>query len=260
VLRTNYRNKAGVSVLAAAVREGDVDQTLAILGSGREDVHWCRAEEGAPITGRSDPRLLQVRRAAVAAGRDVVESAQAGDAAGALAALGSFRLLCAHRRGSAGAATWMANVEAWLEEGVDGFSAEGTWYAGRPLIMTANDYSLRLFNGDVGVIVAGPGGRLSAAFERGGEVIEVSTTRLAAVDTVYAMTVHKAQGSQFSAVAVVLPQPGSPILTRELLYTALTRAREEVTLIGDEAAIREAVLHPIARSSGLRRRIWEPAQ
>jgi exodeoxyribonuclease V alpha subunit len=101
---------------------------------------------------------------------------------------------------------------------------------------------------------------VAAAFERRGEVVQFSPTRLAAVDTVYAMTVHKSQGSQFRGVAVMLPDPASPILTRELLYTAITRARDQLILVGTDAAVRSAVTRPIARSSGLRHALWhEPA-
>jgi exodeoxyribonuclease V alpha subunit len=104
------------------------------------------------------------------------------------------------------------------------------------------------------VIASGPG-HVSAAFERHGQVVEFSPTRLAAVDTVYAMTVHKSQGSQFDTAAVLLPDPTSPILTRELLYTAVTRARRELILVGTEEAIRAAVSRPVARASGLRWRL-----
>ena len=95
-----------------------------------------------------------------------------------------------------------------------------------------------------------------AAFERGGEVVNVSPTRLAAVDTVYAMTVHKSQGSQFHTVAFVVPAAGSRLLTRELLYTAVTRAREQLIVVGSEDAIRSAIERPISRASGLRRALW----
>jgi exodeoxyribonuclease V alpha subunit len=141
---------------------------------------------------------------------------------------------------------WTARIEDWTGAG----GAE--WYVGRPLLVTENDYGLQLFNGDTGVVVAAPGG-LMAAFER----VEISPTRLAAVDTVYAMTVHKSQGSQFDTAAVVLPEPTSPILTRELLYTAVTRARRELILVATEESIRAAVARPVARASGLRRRLTD---
>jgi exodeoxyribonuclease V alpha subunit len=104
-------------------------------------------------------------------------------------------------------------------------------------------------------VATGEGG-VGAAFERRGEVVAFRPSRLGAVDTAYAMTVHKSQGSQFDAAAVLLPAPTSQVLTRELLYTAVTRARERLVLAGTEEAIRAAVARPIARASGLRRRLW----
>jgi ATP-dependent exoDNAse (exonuclease V) alpha subunit len=111
----------------------------------------------------------------------------------------------------------------------------GSGHLGRPLLVTENDYGLRLYNGDTGVVVATTPDRLAAVFERGGELLELSPTRLAAVDTVCAMTIHKSQGSQFEAVAVLLPDPASPILTRELPYTAITRGRRRLLLAGPPA-------------------------
>ena len=122
--------------------------------------------------------------------------------------------------------------------------------------MTQNDYSLRLFNGDTGVIVARDGGRKRAVFERQGGLVEISPTRLDAVDTVYALTIHKSQGSQVDAAAVLLPDPSSRILTRELMYTAVTRARHSMTVCGSEAAIRACLARPVAHASGLARRLW----
>ena len=95
-----------------------------------------------------------------------------------------------------------------------------------------------------------------AAFERGDSMLEFSPTRLSAVETVYAMTIHKSQGSQFDVAAVLLPPPSSRILTRELLYTAATRARGRLILVGTEETIRAAVERPVARASGLGQRLW----
>jgi exodeoxyribonuclease V alpha subunit len=150
----------------------------------------------------------------------------------------------------------MTTGERWLSSDIEGFASDGLWYVGRPLLVTENDYSLRLYNGDTGVVVAAGPSRVVAVFERGGEVVEVSPTRLASVDTVYAMTVHKAQGSQFDTVAVLLPGPDSPILTRELLYTAVTRAQRRLFVAGTEESVRAAVSRPIARASGLRGALW----
>ena len=185
----------------------------------------------------------------------MIEAARAGDAAAALDALGAHRVLCAHRQGQYGVAAWMARIEGWVSAAAGGFG-DSPWYPGRPLLVTENDYGLRLFNGDTGVVVAAGEGRVTAAFERRGEILAFSPARLRAVETVYAMTVHKSQGSQFGTAAVLLPDPSSRLLTRELLYTAVTRAREELILAGTEEAIRAAVARPIARASGLRRRLW----
>src|SRR5208283_2368197 len=151
---------------------------------------------------------------------------------------------------------WTQLIEGWLLAEVEDFAVGTDWYIGRPLIVTENDHALQLFNGDIGVVVKGRARPMEAVFERGGEVVTVSPTRLAAVDTVYAMTVHKSQGSQFEVVAFLLPGPDSRILTRELLYTAITRAQERLILVGPEESIRAAIAKPIARASGLRQALW----
>ena len=234
VLDRVHRYGTPIANVAEAIRSGDGDAVVEALGG---------------VTWVEDPEILRDRVVATAA--KVLEAARAGDGSAAIAALGAFRVLCAHRRGPYGVSAWTARIEEWI-----GNEAGGDWYVGRPLLVTENDYGLRLFNGDTGVVIASGPGRVSAAFERHGEVVEFSPTRLAAVDTVYAMTVHKSQGSQFATAAVLLPEPTSPILTRELLYTAVTRAREELILVGSEQSVRAAVERPIARASGLRGRLW----
>ena len=144
---------------------------------------------------------------------------------------------------------WTARIEGWLA------LERARWYAGRPLLVTENDYGLRLYNGDTGVVVATADGRTTAAFERQGEVVLFPPARLGAIDTVYAMTVHKSQGSQFGTAAVLLPPPTSQVLTRELLYTAVTRAQSRLILAGTEETIRAAVARPVARASGLGQRL-----
>ncbi len=108
-------------------------------------------------------------------------------------------------------------------------------------------------------MVVADGERRVAAFDRGDEIARVSPARLAAVDTVYAMTVHKSQGSQFDTVAFLVPGMNSRVLTRELLYTAVTRAQERLILLGLEESIRAAIDRPITRASGLRRALWGEA-
>ena len=152
-----------------------------------------------------------------------------------------------------GVAAWTARIEGWLAAAIGDFDPDGPAYVGRPLLVTENDYELRLYNGDTGVIVRSPQGRVSAAFERGGELLEFAPTRLGAIETALAMTIHKSQGSQFDTAVVLLPAHTSRILTRELLYTAATRARVRLILAGTEEALRAAVSRRAARASGLRR-------
>jgi exodeoxyribonuclease V alpha subunit len=252
VLRRVHRFAGAIADLAEAVRGGDAGATLAVLSAGHDDVRWLDVDIASPDARET---LRPVRDTAVAAGRRIVEAARAGDAAAAIAALGTFRILCAHRRGPYGVATWNLVIESWLARELDRF-AEDPWYLGRPLLVTENDYSLRLYNGDTGVIVARENGRKAAVFERQGGLVEISPTRLDAVDTVHALTIHKSQGSQVDAVAVLLPDPSSRILTRELLYTAVTRARQSVMLCGTEESIRAALERPVAHASGLAARLW----
>jgi exodeoxyribonuclease V alpha subunit len=250
VLDRVHRFGGGIARLATAIRAGDGDAVMALLGSGLDDVTWIDVDVAV------QDALPAVREPALGAARRTVEAAQAGHASEALEALGAFRILCAHRRGPYGVATWTARMESWLSAELPGFDPEDRWYVGRPLLVNENDYELRLNNGDTGVVVRSGEDRVACAFARGRQTVEYSPSRLGALDTVYAMTIHKSQGSQFDAAAVLLPEPGSRILTRELLYTAATRARHRLILAGTQAAIRAAVARPVARASGLGRRLW----
>jgi len=257
VLDRVHRYGGGIARLAEAIRRGDADGVVEALSDRPQGVRWIAVDAADPA---SDAALAPVRELAIAAGKAVIEAGRAGDARAAIDGLGAFRVLCAHRRGPQGVATWTARIERWLAAEVEGFDIAGRWYAGRPLLVTENDYELKLYNGDTGVVVATGPNRLTAAFERGGEILELSPTRLGAVDTVHAMTIHKSQGSQFDTAAVLLPAPTSRILSRELLYTAATRARRQLIVVGTEEAVRGAVGRPVARASGLGRRIWQPGE
>jgi exodeoxyribonuclease V alpha subunit len=252
VLDRGHRFGGGIAELAGAIRAGDADAVLALLREPPDDVRWIEVD----LAGADDDALQPIRARALRSARTVIEAARAGSAVAALDGLAAFRILCAHRRGPYGVATWTANMESWLEAEVEGFAVEDRWYVGRPLLVNENDYELRLNNGDTGVIMNSDQGRVVAAFPRSGATIQYSPSRLSAVETVYAMTIHKSQGSQFDAAAVLLPEPDSRILTRELLYTAATRARRQLIMAGTEAAIRAAVQRPVARASGLRWRLW----
>ncbi len=179
-----------------------------------------------------------------------------------LSELASLRVLCARRRGPDGVEDWNRRIERRLSEAVPGFDPGRRWYVGRPILITRNDAALRLYNGDVGVIVSDPEqpGRLVAAFwtpEAG--VRTISPARLPACETTFAMTIHKSQGSQFAEVVIVLTPEPSPVLTRELVYTALTRASRRATVLGRTAILRAALARPVQRASGLQERLWATA-
>ncbi|MGI8681733.1 MAG: exodeoxyribonuclease V subunit alpha [Mycobacteriales bacterium] len=249
-LRTTYRFEGTISTLAEAIRTGWADDVLAALRSREPDVEFL---ESASPDARTPIGLESLRLDVEIAGRALVAAALAGDVTGALDALEGHRLLCAHRLGPYGVTRWSAEVERWVAAVAES-EVEGEWYLGRPLLVTTNDYELKLYNGDTGVVVDGGARGPLAAFRQGGEIVLLPPGRLSAVQTVHAMTVHRGQGSQFRRVSVLLPPADSPLLTRELLYTAVTRAREFVRVIGTEDAVRAAVERPIVRASGLRRR------
>jgi exodeoxyribonuclease V alpha subunit len=242
-----HRFSDEIAALASAVRAGNGQAALEAL-TRHPDVLEFVDSDAAGVAG-----LESLRTDAVDAGRALVDAARAGLADEALDALGRHRLLCAHREGPYGVARWSRQIESWLADAIPGYASDGVWYVGRPLLVTANDYQARLYNGDTGVVVD-VGGRPRAAFRREGKVDTLSPSRLSDVQTLHAMSVHKSQGSQFRSVTVVLPSPDSPLLTRELFYTAITRAEGHVRVIGAADAVIAAVERPIKRASGLRRR------
>ncbi len=253
-LTHTWRFGGSINELARAIRTADPDAAVAVLRSGVNDVQFQEVDlESTSIDVSSGPlagMAAQVREA----GADMLGAARAGDIPRALAALDRHRLLCAHRHGPYGVLRWGFEVERWLAESIPGYGEDGEWYLGRPVLVMANDYEMSLYNGDTGVIVQTPSG-VRAAFARGAAAKLYPPVRLDAIQTVHAMTVHRAQGSQFDTVSFVVPPPDSPLLTRELLYTAVTRARRQVNLIGSEEAIRRAIRRPANRASGLRNRL-----
>ncbi len=245
-----HRFAGDIAAFATAVRAGDPDAVREVLERGGDRVELVEVPDGSVPDGAS---LASLREQVVAAGTALHEAAAAGDGAEALRRLAAHQLLCGHRQGPFGVGQWTERVEGWLRAAVPGYAAEGRWYVGRPLLVTSNDYRLRLFNGDTGVVVAA-GGRPRAAFLRDGVVDLLSPGRLADVTTLHAMSVHRSQGSQYDAVTLVLPPAGSPLLTRELLYTGATRAQHRLRVVGSRPALEAAVRRPVVRASGLRLR------
>ena len=245
-LLTTHRYGERIGALAQALRANRPEDVLEVLRSASDQVVWVDPADEAAMT----EFRAQVTDVAV----DLRQAAERDDAEAALAALSRHRLLCAHREGPYGVGGWNRLVERLVAERT-GVTHYDEWYAGRPILVTANDYDQLLNNGDMGVTLRRPDGRLRVAVQVGSEVREFATTRLSGVETVHAMTVHKSQGSQAATVSVVLPDEESRLLTRELFYTAVTRAQERVRVVGSEASIRAAVGREVQRASGLRERL-----
>ncbi|KRF11845.1 exodeoxyribonuclease V subunit alpha [Nocardioides sp. Soil796] len=254
-LRDNHRSTEQIIRLAEALRDGRDDDAVAALqagsdsgfdsGSGSGEVEFVTAEDPASaLRATITDAALAVRR-----------HAEAGDAEAALTALDEHRLLCAHREGPYGVRHWNRQVEAWLSE-VTGDPLYDTWYVGRPVLVTANDYGLGVHNGDTGVVIRRASDGALRVVLRGAEgLLDFAPSRLDAVETMHAMTIHKAQGSQATVVTVLLPDEESRLLTRELFYTAVTRAKEKVVVVGSEAAVRLGVARRAVRPSGLQQRL-----
>jgi exodeoxyribonuclease V alpha subunit len=242
-LKTSHRFGESIGGLAAAIRAGDVDDVVELLRAGGDHIEWLETDDPAE----------QLRKVALPHALRLREAAILGDVSAALSTLDEHRLLCAHRRGPYGVRFWNHQVERWLTDAT-GEPLWTQWYAGRPVLVTANDYGLGLYNGDTGVtVVRGDG--LRAVVAAGIEPVEFATGRLSEVDTMHAMTIHKSQGSQADEVTVLLPPEDSRLLTRELFYTAVTRAKEKIRVIGTEASVRAAVARRAVRASGLAQRL-----
>lgn len=164
-------------------------------------------------------------------------------------------MLCATRLGRLGLYEWSDLIEAEVGEVVPELRASGRWEVGRPFLVTRNDPVARVANGDTGVVVDLHGRRVLAVDTGATTPMPVPVARLDQVEPWWAMTIHKSQGSEFEQVVVSLPAQDSPVLTRELLYTAVTRAKGSVTILADADTVRRAVERPVSRASGLRDRL-----
>ncbi|GAA4724019.1 exodeoxyribonuclease V subunit alpha [Nocardioides endophyticus] len=243
-LRTSHRFGEAIRELAEAVRTGDADRAVELLRAGDEHVELVPEPDPVP----------RMRELLLGPALEMVRAAEAGDVDRALAALDRQRLLCAHREGPYGVQHWNRQVERWLGEET-GEPIWTSWYPGRPLLVSANDYGLGIYNGDTGVVVRRGDDGLRAAIAGSIQRHDLATGRLGQLETMHAMTIHKSQGSQAERVVVVLPPPDSRLLTRELFYTALTRARERLVVVGSEDDVRAAIARRAVRATGLRLRL-----
>lgn len=251
-LTRNYRfsQTAGIGALAGAIRAGAVDQACLVLNDAADET--CLLE---PL-----PSLNHLREAIW----DVCEAylrslAKVMTPGEAFALWEHQRILCAHRVGPYGSENVNDLVHDLLGSRLQ-MPRSQRWYPGRPILITENDYAVELFNGDTGIVLPWQG-KLHVFFRSANEAgyRHVPPARLPAHESAYAMTVHKSQGSEFDHVLLMLTDQPSRLLTRELLYTGITRARESVRLWGAEEVVRQGMAQPLARVSGLEARFesWE---
>ena len=265
-LHTSYRFNLEISAFAQAVNRNDSTAAWSMLVSDRPEATTAGSlqllQEPLPdfIVARYIRYMEQV--AALPGGHN---SRPEDDIRQLFQSLNRFRVLCATRLGTGGVETLNRLVEHKLA--TNGYPCQpGSWYPGRPVIILTNDYGLNLFNGDIGICLPDPPshsavpGAFQVWFEReDGSLKGYQPYRLPACETVFVMTIHKSQGSEFGEVLVVLPTTESPLLTRELIYTAITRARTKVLIASDQAIFTAAVQRTISRSSGLQEMLTHSA-
>jgi exodeoxyribonuclease V alpha subunit len=251
VLRRSYRfgTDSGIGRLSRSIQAGDGDAAIQLLSTkGLPDVVWEDAANPASLQNRLQHWILEAYAGFL----------QAGSPGEALALFARSRILCAVRQGPFGV-IFINNLaeDALARKGL--VRSRGAWYCGRPVMMNQNDYQIRLFNGDIGVgwedSPQGQSGPASLGVmfpSESGEMRRILPSRLPEHETVYAMTVHKAQGSEFDRILLILPDQASAALTREMLYTAVTRARKHVEIWARRETIEASIQKRVARHSGLR--------
>jgi exodeoxyribonuclease V alpha subunit len=263
----NYRfaHDSGIGRFARLVNAGEAASVSAWLREGSDpDVTWLDGEAPAADAAPGDSGALRQMEQGYATYIEAVDR-DAADRAAITDAFGHFRVLCAVREGPRGVAAVNAGMTrrfraALRLPGLDDGPGGSPWFVGRPVLILNNDYVLRLFNGDIGIALPDASGQLLVHFpdaEADGGFRAIAPVRLPRHETAFAMTIHKSQGSEFAGVLVMLPEQRSRVLTRELLYTAITRARSRVTLVAGAAVLEATVAASTARHSGLLTRLAE---
>jgi exodeoxyribonuclease V alpha subunit len=251
-LRRNYRfaGDSGIHRISQAVNEGNAGAAIEHLREAGDPagatVVWKELPAAAKLKETLKPQVLSRFK-------DYLSAANPLEA---IRAFGQFRILCAVRHGPYGVENLNRMVEEILSE-AGLICADDRFYPGRPVMIVRNDYNLRLFNGDIGFVRANEAGELRACFAGADQTLrEVMPLRLPEHETAFAMTVHKSQGSEFERVLLILPRKDSPVLSRELVYTGLTRASRAVELWTEREIFASAVRRKISRRSGLREALW----
>ncbi len=263
MLRRNYRfgNESAIFRLCEAIREGDAGTALKIVGQATGEA-WPDLG-GAPLPASADTLAARLRGPVLEGYGEVVAER---DPERALAAFSRFRILCALRRGPYGVEGLNRQIETLLREAglIRGHGPQHAFYAGMPVLITRNDYQLNLMNGTIGILLPDPNDPepvdgsekpLWGWFPGEGKetgLRRIAPARLPDYEPAYAMTVHKSQGSEFERVLLLLPDRDAPVITRELIYTGLTRARSRVEVWFDPELFEQGVARKTQRASGLR--------
>jgi exodeoxyribonuclease V alpha subunit len=257
-LSENFRfaKDSGIGRIAAHVNAGEVRAAIDFLHSGTDPaLEWIEVASAA-LEPATRQRIIDGMSDYVAVAR-----ADLGNKAALFEALGRFRVLCAEREGLRGVAEINQFVGLHFRKALDHRLDSGgrsEWYPGRPVMVLRNDYVLKLFNGDVGIVLPDASDTMMVHFpDSDGSYRTVAPLRLPEHETTFATTVHKAQGSEFDAVLLLLPAKPNRGVTRELLYTAVTRSRSRVTIVGGAAVVEKAIVSPTRRYSGLSARLCE---
>lgn len=239
----NHRSNPEINAVSQHILFGQAEEALDILTASPACslVHYDGTQTLKDLT--------DLATGVEATANAIYEAARCGDGVLANQMMARHRILCAHREGRYGVHHWELMVRSWLTRHIEHYHGDAQTWLGQPLLMTRNTELVA--NGETGVIVERDG-QLVAAIEQPDGVSYWTPGVLDGLTNAHAITIHKAQGSQFEAVSVILPPPGSPLLTRELLYTAVTRARSAVHLYGTPEAFASAVATPTRRTSGLR--------
>ena len=251
-LTTQFRYAVGspIEQVVKAVQSGDADRLIEVLRPMRNSggvVSWIDPSSKDPADVAAFESLGSAIRGHA---QEIVDLASTSQYSRVLEVLGDMQLLCASRSGQLGIAGWNRTINQWL-----GSASRKQWFIGRPVLITKNDHGNQLYNGDVGVVCVDPKGDVRVVFDGISGPREFPTVRLPEVETVHALTIHKSQGSEYKHAVVVLPAGRSRLLTRELLYTGVSRAREQLTVVASEAALRTAVSTVVSRASGLADRL-----
>ncbi|WP_440998964.1 exodeoxyribonuclease V subunit alpha [Fodinibius sp. SL11] len=247
LLTKSYRfsTDSGIGQLSKKVNDGNADQAKSLLQSANDDIGFHS------INSQSALELVLGQKIS-SFFKDILDAETPRHA---VKKFNRFRMLAAHRKGLWGIIHLNRLTEQILQN-QSLIPKYAQWYPGKPVIINTNDYTLGLFNGDTGVCLQDENGDLKVYFESEGEVRGIAPSRLPDHNTAYAMTVHKSQGSEFDEVLLVLPRTVSKVVNRELLYTAITRARTKITIAGRKRIFEKGIQKKIRRSSGLRDHLW----